>query len=325
MKKELFTKRYQKLNIKEKIINESIKTILSFEDYTKKDIENTSIEDIKKYVENLITTKTNTYDNLIHIARYYYYINKSENYIHMTKYFNSLGVLENIVDRISIYDSKDTQDDVIKSMLLPPFGTDSLELPKYTKQFLDKLKEYLPPSKCNKILAGNNHNIPKESFDKEKEFYKNSLSLEVYLKERHERKVAELNHYYENNLIWFEQIISKEALDYVRGNQEILSGVLINEKLYTTKIPYEINNFLNEKDEKMKRYYACHCSFVRENILSETEDIPKEWCYCSAGFAKHPYETILEQDLEVKLLKTPLDGDFICRFEIDLSNVKYKK
>ena len=75
----------------------------------------------------------------------------------------------------------------------------------------------------------------------------------------------------------------------------------------------------------MKRDYACHCSFMKENILSEEEDISKQWCYCSAGFAKYPFETILEQELEVKLLNTPLDGDFICRFEIDLSNIEYKK
>ncbi len=50
----------------------------------------------------------------------------------------------------------------------------------------------------------------------------------------------------------------------------------------------------------------------------------KEWCYCSGGYAKYPFEIILEQDLEVKLLETPLDGDHVCRFEIDLTNVKYK-
>ena len=104
-----------------------------------------------------------------------------------------------------------------------------------------------------------------------------------------------------------------------------MSGSLKGDKLYITKIPYEINNYLNAKDENLKRYFACHCSFVRENILSENEDIPKEWCYCSAGFAKHPFEVIFDQDLDVKLIKTPIDGDMICRFEIDLSNVKYKK
>ena len=325
MNKDIFLARYKKFKIDNKTLDEYIKTVTEYENYINKDIENTNINDIKKYVDYLINTNENTYNNLIHIARYYYYINKQINYIHMTKYFNSLGVLENIVDRIPLYASQEDHDKLIKNIQLPQFGIESSDLPSYTKDFLDKLNKHLPKSMCNKILAGNNHNIPKSAFDKEKEYYNNSASLEVYLKERHKRKVAELTRYYENNLIWFEQMITKEAIEYVEGNQEMLSGVIKDDKLYITKIPYEISNYLNEDDEKMKRYYACHCSFVRENILTEKEDIPMQWCYCSAGFAKYPFEIILEQELDVKLLKTPLNGDFICRFEIDLSNTNYKK
>jgi len=325
MKKNIFIEKYKKFNIEEEKISEYIESIITFEKYALKDIDETTTKDIKKYVDYLISINENTYNNLIHIARYYYYINKSENYIHMTMFFNSAGVLENIINRVSIFDSKETQNSIVKDIKLPPFGTDSKELSKYTKKFMDTLNQYLSSSKCHKILAGNNHNIPKESFNEERELYLKSSSLKSYLSERHKRKIEELNHYYENNLIWFEQVISKEVIEYVMNNQEILSGVLENDKLYITKIPYDVNNFLNEEDEKLKRFYACHCSFVRENILADKEDIPKEWCYCSAGFAKHPFETILDQDLEIKLLNTPLDGDLICRFEIDLSNVNYKK
>ncbi len=147
----------------------------------------------------------------------------------------------------------------------------------------------------------------------------------MYLRNRHQRKVEELTYHLENNIVWFEQIITKDAVEFVKSNQEILSGVIEDEKLYVTKIPYDIDNYLNTEDGKLKRFYACHCSFVRENILNDENDIPKEWCYCSAGFAKHPFEVILDQELEVKLIKTPIDGDYVCRFEIDLSNVEYKK
>jgi hypothetical protein len=325
MLKELFLEKYKHFDLEEDKLQEHIDTITYFESFIQKDIDESSIEDIKKYFTYLIKTAQNTYDNAIHIARYYYYINKKDEYIHMTKYFNSRGVLENIVDRITIYESKEVQARIMKDIYLPPFGVDSEELPKYTKDFMDKLNKYLPKSSCNKILAGNNHRIPKESFLEEKKLYDNSESLESYLKDRHKRKIDELRHYYENNLIWFEQVISKEAIEYVASNQELLSGSLVGEKLYITKIPYEINSYLNEKDEKLRRYHACHCSFVRENILSGKVDIPKEWCYCSAGFAKYPFEIILNQELDVKLLKTPVDGDLICRFEIDLSNIEYKK
>ena len=322
---QLFKDKYQKFNLEDKKLNENIETILDFEKYIDKDIARTTIEDIKSYFKYLIDQHINTYNNTIHIARYYYYVDMKKEYIHMTKYFNSVGVLENIVDRITLYETKEKQDEVIQDILIPPFGTDSFDLPKYTKAFLDKLNKHLPKSSCNKILAGNNHHVPKDSFTKEKELYEESVSLEAYLKDRHIRKVNELKHYYKNNIVWFEQIITKEAIEYVATNQEILSGVLKDDKLYVTKIPYEISNYLSERDDKLKRYYACHCSFVRENILTEKEDIPKEWCYCSAGYAKYPFEVIFDQELDVKLLKTPIDGDLVCRFEIDLSNVKYRR
>jgi hypothetical protein len=325
MNKELFKERYLKFNEKLEDIEKALQTIINFEQYSNKEIEETTIDDIYAYSNHLIEQNQNTYENYIHIARYYYYIDKKEEYIHMTKYFNAHGVFENIIERIGTYESKEKQQEIIKNTVLPPFGTDALDMPKYTKDFVDKLNKYLPKESCIKILAGNNHRINPKGFDKEKEFYQESKSLKDYLKERHNRKVEELEQHYKNNQVWFEQVITQDAIDYVKSNQEILSGVLENDKLYITKIPYDIKNFLEETDDTMKKYYACHCTFVRENIKNKTEDIDKDWCYCSAGFAKFPFETIFDQELNIKLLKTPLDGDYICRFEIDLSNVEYKK
>lgn len=325
MNKELFINQYKRLLSQDEAIKLAMHTILGFEDYIQKDIEDSTIEDIQKYMNHLIETSANKYNNVIHIARYYYYVDLKEHYIHMTKYFNSLGVLEHIVDRIQLYESMDVKNAVIQDLNLPPFGTDSTDLPRHTKSFLDTLKKHIPQDSCNKILAGNNHQISPSNFDEEKKYYEQATSFSSYLQDRHARKVAELEQYYQNNQIWFEQIITKDVIEFVKNNPEILSGVVENDKLYITKIPYDINNFLTAENDKLKRYYACHCSFVRENILQETENIPKEWCYCSGGFAKFPFETILNQELDIKLLTTPLDGDSLCRFEVDLSGIEYKK
>lgn len=325
MNKDLLKERYERFNMSMEQINESINTVLTFEKHIETVIENSTINDIRKYVKYLVDNKLNQYDNFIHIARYYYYTNMQKEYIHMTKYFNTSGVLENIIDRINIYESEELKKSFLNDVSLPPLGTESENLPKYTKEFMAKMYKYFPKNSCNKILAGNNHDIPETSLTEEVDAYDKSNSLNDYLKDRHTRKVQDLQNHLDANKVWFEQVITQDAVDYVKGNQEILSGVIENEKLYITKIPYEINNFLNETDDKLKRYYACHCSFVRENILNENEHIPKEWCYCSAGFAKFPFEILLNQELDVKLLKSPIDGDFTCRFEIDLSNIDYKK
>jgi hypothetical protein len=325
MNQELFTKQYERFEEEPATIQLSMNTILAFEEFLGKDIEEATVKDIQVYMDHLIDTFSNKWNNVIHIARYFYYVDMKEHYIQMTKYFNSVGVLEHIIDRIGRYEGEDIKQAVLDDVYLPPFGTNPKELPDYTKRFIDILNKNLNKSSCNRILAGNNHQIPASSLDKEKEYYEQADSFEAYLTDRHKRKVAELQSHLDNNQIWFEQIITKEVVDFVKQNPEILSGVIKDDKLYITKIPYDVNRYLETEDETMKRYHACHCSFVKEHIKSEQLDIDKDWCYCSAGFAKFPFETILGQELEVALLQTPLDGDNLCRFAIDLSNVNYKK
>lgn len=325
MNEALFKERYERFHEEDEAIQLSINTILAFEEFLNKDIEDATIADIKSYMNHLIDTKANKWNNVIHIARYFYYVDKKDEYIQMTKYFNSIGVLEHIIDRVGRYEGEDIKQAVLDDIELPPFGTDSSDLPDYTKRLMEVLQNHMDKSSCNKILAGNNHRIPVSSFDKEKEFYAQANTLETYLKDRHKRKVEELQEHYDNNQVWFEQIISPDVIEFVKQNPEILAGVLKEDTLYVTKIPYDINKYIATEDDIMKQYHACHCSFVKEALLDENQNIDKDWCYCSAGFAKFPFETILGQELDVKIVSTPLDGDPLCRFAIDLTEVPYKK
>ncbi|MDC7242593.1 MAG: hypothetical protein PQJ44_01100 [Sphaerochaetaceae bacterium] len=325
MNRDIFIDKYEGLNISKDEMEQAIQSIINFEKFIINDIEKATINDIERYMKHLIESGNNKYSEVIHFARYFCYVNMQDNYLHMTKYFNSLGVLENIVERIGVYESEDIKEIFLGDLELPPFGTSPKEMPRYTNQFIKRLLSQIEIEKCRHILAGNNHQIPDKKFSIEKAYYDNSISLKDYLKERHQRKVKELINFYENNRIWFEQIITPDVISFVKNNQEILSGVLKDNKLYITKIPYDINNYLKAKDAISKSYYACHCSFVRENILSNKEDIPKTWCYCSGGFAKRPFEVILGKSLNVKLLESAIDGDDFCRFEIDLTNIDYKK
>jgi hypothetical protein len=134
-----------------------------------------------------------------------------------------------------------------------------------------------------------------------------------------------LQQYCDEKKIWFEQVITQEVIDYVRSNQEILSAVRDGDQLYVTKIPYDTLSHLAESEPRKKAFYACHCPFARESILSVTQSISENWCYCSGGFEKFPFDVILGQELKVKVLNTALKDDPICRFEISLAGVEYKK
>jgi hypothetical protein len=87
--------------------------------------------------------------------------------------------------------------------------------------------------------------------------------------------------------------------------------------IYVTKIPYMAKKYLHENNERMKRYYACHCTWVREAIKSGMEISP-EFCNCSAGFEKRLWDVIFGRPVKADVLQTVLKGDTICRFAIHI-------
>lgn len=270
-----------------------------------------SKEELRLYLDQMIHAGKNTPDNFIALARYYYAIDNKERYIDFTAFFGSQGVLENIIERSCCQES-------FSEVTLPPLGTDLREMPKYTKDFMECLESNFEEGEYFKILAGNNHSIPRETMLSEKESFEELKDLDLYLKERHARKVKELKDHMEADKVWFEQIITEDVVSFVEGNQEVLSAVRMDNYLYVTKIPFDTKAFLASESDDLKKYYVCHCPFVREGLKTGDMDVNHNWCYCSAGFAKYPFEVMFDQELSVELLDTPLKGDMRCRFKIEI-------
>jgi hypothetical protein len=97
-----------------------------------------------------------------------------------------------------------------------------------------------------------------------------------------------------------------------------MSGMREGDKIIHTKIPYMTQEYLDEKDERKKRYYACHCAWARETIMSDELEVPASFCNCSGGFTVQPWEMALDQPLEVEMVKSVLKGDMECTFAIQL-------
>jgi len=117
--------------------------------------------------------------------------------------------------------------------------------------------------------------------------------------------------------LYFTQEIDKQVLDYVRNTPTCQNGVREGNIIYVTKIPYMAKQYLNEKNERMKRYYYCHCPWVREAIKLGI-DISPNFCYCSAGFEKRLWDIIFGRSVKADVIETVLKGDLICRFAIHI-------
>lgn len=261
------------------------------------------------------------------VARYMRLMGYNPQFIHLIKYLGGLGVIESILAQLTENEAKELTQAMGGTTALPKFGMKPEELPKPTQNLIDTLEALLPKDRLISVMACNHHGIPKEAYSEEKKYYQEAESLDAYLADLQVRKIAELQHHCDTQTVWYEQMITQAVVDFAKENQEIMSAVRIGDKLYVTKIPYEPDQYLKEKDPQMKAYYACHCSFVRESILHPTEDgqISENWCYCSGGYAKYPFEIIFERPLTVKLLNSALTGDTYCRFEISLEGVPFKQ
>ena len=102
------------------------------------------------------------------------------------------------------------------------------------------------------------------------------------------------------------------------------AGFREGNRVFLTKIPYMTKQFLNESDDRKRKYYSCHCPWVREGLLAEDTPVNPVFCNCSGGFYKNYWEAILDQPVKVELIESVLMGNESCKFVLHLpQDIKY--
>ncbi len=321
MKESILREQYAARGCSEEVSSRAVASVAAFEQWLfarGSSLEQADVALVREYIRVLIQTGQNQPETLLALARYVHLIGRNNVYLFFTTLLGSEGVFESIQTRLALLTEAGEQPCRLDELHHPPLGAEPDDFPEFTKQLMERLEAALPEDTIQRVLAGNNHCIPAAAFEDEIQFYRLASSLDEYLSGRHKRQVAKLQQHCDSNTVWFEQMITQMVVDYVAANPEILSAVRAGDTLYVTKIPYQPDAYLATDDPLLKRYYACHCPFVRAAILRGEPAISANWCYCSGGFAKHPYEVILGRELRVTLLKSALNGDSVCRFAIHL-------
>lgn len=280
-------------------------------------LESLTLPDLKNYIARLIDARKNSMDRLLALARYAYMAGLNEVFIYFTAILGGREILPSIAERVATLAGDMTRDQIFKDIEVPPLGSPPEEFPPVTARLMDRLLE-LGPETCHAVLAHNHHGVPVEHFGKHKEWLREAGDLDSFLKKVHREAIAELERYMKEGKIWYEQEITPEVVELVRGNQEMLSAVRDRDYLYTTKIPYSPKDWLGESEPLMKRYYACHCPLARAAIIGGKPDIPLDWCYCSGGFEKLLFDVVFDQPTQVEVLESVLAGDPRCRFRVKI-------
>ena len=82
-----------------------------------------------------------------------------------------------------------------------------------------------------------------------------------------------------------------------------------------TKRPADPEAFEKASSPTEKRKAACFCPVIR-NYLEDY--IPREYCFCSAGWFRRQWEITLSKPVKVDLDKSVAQGDDVCRFIIHI-------
>lgn len=276
-----------------------------------------SVKDFQEYVAYLMKEGMNSYDELMAVGRYVYLLDLKEPWIYYAAILGGISVYPSIRDRLSKITGSEVCDIIFSQVDVPPLGSDPDKYSEATFQLMKELNKKLPPEVYRRVLAGNHHRIPVEAFFKHREWLqKLDGDIDAWLKKMHDASVAELEEHYKKDKVWYEQVITQDIIDYVKNNQEILSGIRVGEWIYNTKFPYSPQKYLEETDPRMKRFYMCHCPLARAAVLEDPPKIPMDWCYCSAGYGKLRYDVAFGEETDVEVLESVFNGSDKCRFRI---------
>ena len=280
-------------------------------------LDEANVADYEEYVNGLIDAGENSEENIIGLARYVYMIDLKDVWIYFASIIGGRGILPSIAERLEEIAGEQVAENVFSHVKAPPLGSKPEKYCEATNSLMNELGDKLSPEVYRRVLAGNHHRVPVSQFEKHRQwFVELDGDIDAWLKRMHDEAVAELEGYLREDKVWFEQVITQDIVDYVRGNQEILSGVRDGDWIYYTKVPYAPQDYLDAVDLRMKRYYMCHCPLAREAVLSGELDIPMDWCYCSAGYGKLRYDIVFGEETETEVLESVFSGSDKCRFRV---------
>jgi len=312
------------MNLNQETIRAHVEMVREFEVLLSKkdgnrDLSSATVDDLQSFVAQLMKNGSNTWENLLALLRYSRFAENRELEVALLELLDGSDVLENLSETLRHTVGEGKRDEIFKGINLPPLGTHSRDKPKVTQALMRRLETVLGETMCREVLSSGPHASPREEYLPDREEFLASENVDDFLEKRHKEYVDSLQKHMEEKTVYFTQEIDEEVIQYVRDTPTCQNGVRRGDVIYVTKIPYMAKKYLHEKDEKRKRYYYCHCPWVREAIMSNVKISPN-FCYCSAGFEKRPWDVIFDQTVKADVIETVLKGDLICKFAIHIPN-----
>jgi hypothetical protein len=303
-----------------KISEDKVKPFISIADKFEDTLEGRApgANDVETFAKMLIEERLNTQDHFIALARYGQFLENTEVYREAIALLDGSEVLDNLHERLGALVGEQKRDEILAGIDLLPLGLPASHKPRILEAVMQRLEAQLDAETYDKLFSSSLRTLDDSAYLEDRIKYQACASLDEFLAKRGQAFVAHLEQLKRGGRLYFTQEVTDEVIAFVRGNPLISQGVREDGVLYEIKIPYMTQEYLAATDERMKRYYYCHCPWVRESIKNGDVRISPRFCRCSAGFVKKPWEVILGQPLEAKVVESVLMGDLWCKIAIHL-------
>jgi hypothetical protein len=188
--------------------------------------------------------------------------------------------------------------------------TPSEKVIAWTRGAMERLDTLVGKADRRTILTGCACQYPRSALEGLKQAYEESHDVDVVHRALQEQFESLLR-----DTLRLEEHLVEDVVRRGWGS----AGVKAGRTVTATKIPKSghLAEYLREDDPARRRQLYCHCPRVRDVLLSSATISPT-YCYCGAGFYKGIWEEILQEPVEVELLKSVLQGDEVCRFAVHL-------
>ncbi len=318
MDREGFRELLKTRRLNDKQIEASIATAERFEAYLVSLGRQPLAEDAIEFCNTLVQEGQNSYDNFLALARYALFLKNNVILVPILELVDGVEVQPNLYKRVGELYGLQVRDEVFADIGITQLGVPSSAKPFDLFPALDRLIVKVGYDEVEQLLSACLRDLPDKYYLGERKKYKKSANIDAYLEMKRRDFLEELRSCQRDGRLFFSQEITDEVLQYVAEHPETEAGVRDGNLLYITKIPYNAKEYLTETDPTLKRYYACHCPWVRESIKAGNLRMEPVFCNCSAGFSKKPWQVIFGQELKVDVLESALKGHFRCRFAVHL-------
>lgn len=270
-------------------------------------------------VQNYIAEKRECAGDILHIIttieEYFYAVRNDLLCNELWLLHDAIGILEKMSELTKIELGEDVWKQVFGDVQMPKVGWTLDEISDFTRQMHNKMCKAAPQKKIESMYQKNAHAY-QQSFDDTPREILESKGIDGFIKHFHDNLIKEIEDCRDKGVFWSATVVDDEVVNFFKENQLTYR---IDNKIIIKQEPVLTKKYLHETDEKLKRYYACHCPIKKKSILQDEGGLSHSLCYCCFGHNKQHFEAAFGRKLDGRVVKTVMDeGCLECVFEIDI-------